>query len=390
MPFSSTPAKVKKALGIVLTLATGAQANMEVYNRIRGDPIAQESRKAVAQYLGSLSDSAREQAPENIRQVWATQGVQHAVLQQAMALLRQTLTQSDGMSDAKDLLRSIGTDLKRFTNTDVSGQIVSAKSLLLGSAAVADIKRLANQEENIAGSLGRTTDNMYSENSRDDKLPGHVYSFVQSMIEKHRDEISPHYFFVFNPSTTWHPEFDNLNLRTPIGDCFLGYHHDLDQLVAFIAEIARPKLGSKPIMHILIPTTSHIAITQSLTFPRAMGSFRITGQLSDSGLPFVYICTPLDQDRQSLRFIDFLKPKPCCALFQRAGLLLPVVKQWLSKSFEPIYFEEPFLKKPQLGHFAAYHFAYVKVAPILPRTQGKPNDIRQKDTRFWRSEYLVD
>ncbi|KAM0523048.1 hypothetical protein ACHAPE_001539 [Trichoderma viride] len=142
---------------------------------------------------------------------------------------------------------------------------------------------------------------MYSENSRDDKLPGHVYSFVQSMTEKHRDEISPHYFFIFNPSTTWHPEFDNLNRRNPLGDCFLGYHHDLDQLVAFIVGIARPKLGSKPTMHILIPTTSHIAITQSLTFPLAMGPFLITGQLSDSGVPFVSICTPLDQDRQSLR-----------------------------------------------------------------------------------------
>lgn len=141
-------------------------------------------------------------------------------------------------------------------------------------------------------------------------------------------------------------------------------------------------------MHILIPTTSHIAITQSLTFPLAMGPFRITGQLSDSGLPLVYICTPLDQNRQSLRFIGFLKPKPCWALFQRAGLLLPVSKQWLSKSFEPIYFEEPFLKKPQLGHFAAYQFAYVKVAPIPPRTLGIPNDVRQKDTQFWRSEYM--
>jgi hypothetical protein len=181
MTFSSIPTKVTEALGIFLTLAMGAQANMEVYNMIRGDPIAQESRKAVAHYLGSLSDSAREQALSNIRQVWVTQGVQNAVLQQAMALLRQTLIQSDGMSDAKDLLRSIGTCLKSSTNTDVSGQIVSAKSLLLGSVAVVYIKRFANQEENIAGSLGRITHNMYSEDSRDDKLPGYVYSFVRSI-----------------------------------------------------------------------------------------------------------------------------------------------------------------------------------------------------------------
>lgn len=182
---------------------------MDIYSRIRGDPEGLRANETIAQYLSKLSASEKAQAIASIRQVRATQGVEGAVLQQTMAALRQTMTLDFGMAniamemnDTDNVLRLIAVDLHKVGKPSVFGQIVGAGGLFLGSAAVAYMKRLAEQAENIASSLGRIADNVYSENSRGDKFPGHVHSFVRSMIEKHQTDTVPHYFFVSNQSTT--------------------------------------------------------------------------------------------------------------------------------------------------------------------------------------------
>lgn len=129
-------------------------------------------------------------------------------------------------------------------------------------------------------------------NARGDKFLCYAHSFVRSMMEKHQTEQTPHYFFVFNQSTNWHAIFDDFNRDDPLGDRFLGYSHDLDELVAVIVGSVRPRLGLIPIVHILMPNISPFAITEPLSFPE-MGPFRVTGELDESGLPFVYLCMPL-------------------------------------------------------------------------------------------------
>jgi hypothetical protein len=61
----------------------------------------------------------------------------------------------------------------------------------------------------------------------------------------------------------------------------------VDELVDFLIRVARPRLGPHPILHILIPAVSQLAITESLTFPDEIGPYRVSGQLGDTGIPNV-------------------------------------------------------------------------------------------------------
>lgn len=228
-------------------------------------------------------------------------------IKQAELIVRQTLTQAQKMAEItaemgnmNRTMQSIAIDLKSFTKPSVLNQIMASGALLTNNAAVVQIKRLADQAERAANSLDRIGDNMYSENSRGDKFPGHIHSYVRSMIERHQDDNTSHYFFVFNQSTTWHPKFDDIRRGDPLGPQFLGYYSDLDVLVAFIVEEARPRIGPEPIIHILVPTIGQLAITESLTFPDEMGPFCLDGQLGESGLPFVYLCFPLEKGSQKV------------------------------------------------------------------------------------------
>ena len=309
-----------------------------------------------------------------------------ATLEQAAATIGQTMAQTEGMANistelgnisteignTNKVLQSIATNLKSFAKPSVFGQIMNVGALITSSAAVAHIKRLADQAERMAKSLDRIADNVYSENSRGDKFPVHVHSYVRSMIEKHRQDETPHYFFVFNQSTTWHAKFDDINRADPLGNHFLGYRCDLDELVAFIVDDARPRLGPRPIIHTLIPTISQLAITESLTFPNEMRPFCVDGQLGESGLPFVYLCTPLDRDRQNLCHIGSLRPRPRWVLYQQAGLCLPIIGRWLSTPLEPVYFEDPYFAVTTSTGLGLYASAYFETTPVPPRTLGQP------------------
>ncbi|OHF02297.1 hypothetical protein CORC01_02290 [Colletotrichum orchidophilum] len=314
--------------------------------------------KTIEKYLQQQHELGQNQYQASLNQASASLGVQCGILQELLTRNGEFATQ---LGDMTGVLRSISTDLKSFTKPGVFGQIVEIGGLATGNAAVAQIQRLADQAEKMAMSLDKIGDNMYSENSRGDKFPGHVHSFIRSMIEKHQEEKTPHYFFVFNQSTTWHAKFDDIKRADPLGDHFLGYSHDLDELVAFIVEDARPRLGSEPIVHILIPTISQLAIIESLTFPEGMGPFCVTGQLGESGLPFVYLCTPLD--RANLRHIGSLMPKPRWMLRQQVGLCLPIVHQWLSTHLEPVYFEDPYFQSVVFASLWLYESDYTPVEP---------------------------
>jgi hypothetical protein len=61
-------------------------------------------------------------------------------------------------------------------------------------------KKFADQAERIADSLERIGDHIRSRNLREYDFPGHVHSFVRSMIERHQGDV-PHYFFIYNPGT---------------------------------------------------------------------------------------------------------------------------------------------------------------------------------------------
>jgi hypothetical protein len=100
------------------------------------------------------------------------------------------------------VLESIATYRKSFAKPSVFSQIMNVVALITGDAAVAHIKRLADQAEKMAKSLHWIADNVCSENSCGDKFLGHIHSYLRNMIEKYQHIEVPHYFFVFNQRTT--------------------------------------------------------------------------------------------------------------------------------------------------------------------------------------------
>ncbi|KAI8648044.1 hypothetical protein NCS56_01535900 [Fusarium sp. Ph1] len=228
----------------------------------------------------------------------------------------------------------------------VVGQIFNLGSLLTDMAAVVEIKRLADNTEMMAGTLQGIENNLSSINSRGDYFPQHVYSYVRMMIERHAHDDVPHYFFVFHEGHEWHPKFEDLRRQIPLGHHFVGYQDDLDQLCAFLVEEFRPRIGTEPVLHILMPTVKPLAITESLTFPDAMRPFCIEGQKGEGGVPFVFMCTPLPEDRQHMKHIGALQPKPREVLLQRLGPRLPIIGNFTSKNLEQQFFEQtPWYKR---------------------------------------------
>lgn len=190
------------------------------------------------------------------------------------------------------------------------------------------------------------------------------------MIEKHQEEKVPHYFFIFNQGTEWQPKFDDLNRTDPLGPHYLGYSHDLDELVDFLTSTARPQLGPNAIFHILIPVVSQLAITESLTFPDEMGPFRVSGQIGEGGMPIVYLCMPLQKDRANFRGIGSLRPRPRWVLLQRAGICAPILGRWLSTCLEPVYFDNPSFAIPTMVDTPLYCSIYTECEPVPPRKLG--------------------
>ncbi|KAL3494678.1 hypothetical protein BJX62DRAFT_233969 [Aspergillus germanicus] len=275
--------------------------------------------------------------------------------EQTKAIIAQTARQVEGfagiasqMDKTNHMLKSIANELKVLSKPDLFNQIMGA-GLPTDSIAWPITRILKTRAE--TNSPATSTD-------------------VRSMIEKHQEDKTPHYFFVFNQSTTWHPKFDDIKRADPLGEQFLGYYHDLDVLVDFIVSTARPRLGPEPVIHILIPTISQLAITESLTLPEGVGPLRVDGQLGESGLPMVYLCMPLAADRELVRNIGLLRPRRRWVLCQRVGICLPIIGRWLSTPLEPVFFEEPTYSVTISVGFPVYMAFYIETHPVPPRTLG--------------------
>jgi hypothetical protein len=273
--------------------------------------------------------------------------------------------------NTNELLESMAHCMKSYGKASVVGQVFKLGGLLTDMAAVAEIKRLADNTEMMAGTLQGIENNLSSINSRGDYFPQHVYSYVRMMIERHAHDGLPYYFFVFHEGHEWHPKFEDLRRQTPLGHHFIGYEDDLDQLCAFLVEEFRPRIGPEPVLHILIPTVKPLAITESLTFPDAMRPFCIEGQKGEGGVPFVFMCTPLPEDRQHMKHIGALQLKPRWVLLRRMGPRLPIIGNFTSKNLEQEFFEHPPWYKAEQVDIGIYTSYCRRCDPIPPRILGQ-------------------
>lgn len=299
-------------------------------------------------------------------------GTQAEVSREQLGQILNVLQGLESRAEASnETLRSIADAIKTFGKPSVVGQILSIGGLLTEAAAVAAIKRLADNTEKIAGSLCGIDQNLNSVNSRGDYFPQHVHSYVRTMIERHTADEVKHYFVVFHQGHEWHPKFEDLQRRDPLGPQFIGYRDDMDELCAFLVDEVRPRVGQEPVLHILMPTVKPLAITESLTFPDAMRPFYIEGQKGDGGVPYVFMCTPLPDDRQHLKYIGALQPKPRWVLLQQAGLCLPFIGRYTSTSLEPQFFEEPYYTAITTTSLLLYSSLYCPCDPVPPRMLGE-------------------
>jgi hypothetical protein len=85
-------------------------------------------------------------------------------------------------------------------NTTTAG-IVAAQlyNIYVGERAIKEMKKMGTHLKRIAESLD-------SAHSRGDSFPLAVYNFVLSKIRSHQASKIPHYFFIYNPETDWHPK----------------------------------------------------------------------------------------------------------------------------------------------------------------------------------------
>jgi hypothetical protein len=91
--------------------------------------------------------------------------------EQTKAIIAQTARQVEGfagiasqMDKTNHMLKSIANELKVLSKPDLFNQIMGAGLLLTNSAAVAQIKRLADETARVADGLDRLADNAYSKN----------------------------------------------------------------------------------------------------------------------------------------------------------------------------------------------------------------------------------
>ena len=261
-----------------------------------------------------------------------------------------------------------------YHRPDIYGQITA---FFASAEAIKQIKRLADQAEKIASSVAGIEQNLQSVNARGDYFPIHVHSYVRMMIERHATDTVPHYFAVFNKGSQWHPKFSELERASPLGQQFVGYKTDLDELCAFLAEIVRPRVGPRAVLHILMPTIGPLAMAEAVKFPDAMRPFLVEGQLGDAGTPFVWLCTPEQNDRDCLRGIGVLKQREVYVMVGNVGIGLPIIGRWLTVPIEPRYFIDPGYRLNTLVGLILVNGAYMFWQLEPPRTLGQPT------TRPW-------
>lgn len=279
--------------------------------------------------------------------------------------------QSTHFGDIQDELESIKKLLTNFSRVNIAGQL---SGVFAEADAIAQIRRLADQAEKMAGSLKAIEQNLNAINMQGEKFPQHVHSYVRMMIDKHSAEEVPHYFAVFHRGTQWHAAFHELDRANPLGPNYLGHRADLDELCAFLVEEVRPQIHSDSVLHILMPSTKPVAILEAVKFPEAMRPFFIDGERGDEGSPFVWLCTPEQYDQEHLRHIGILKQREIYVLQARVGV--PILSSWfdsLSYISEPKFFIDPYyrLSTDVTLWVAGGVYRFCGLEP--PRTLGQPS-----------------
>ncbi|KAH6977672.1 hypothetical protein EDB80DRAFT_738273 [Ilyonectria destructans] len=239
------------------------------------------------------------------------------------------------MRGQTELLENFQSQLRTFQRREIFGQLAAFST---STAAVYQIKRLADQTERVAGSLRGIELLLKSEHVRGQHFPRHVHSYIRLLIETYTSDTIPHYFTVFNHGDLWHPDFADIQRGDPLGPSYLGHKTDLDELCAFLAEEVRPQVGPEAVLHVVMPSVGPLSLEEAIRFPEAMRPFKIDGQTGDGGTKLVYICAPEVQDQECLNGVGVLRQREIWRMDGAIGIpFTPLVTSFHQYFVDPTY-----------------------------------------------------
>ncbi|GAD96545.1 hypothetical protein FG10452.1 [Paecilomyces variotii No. 5] len=181
------------------------------------------------------------------------------------------------------------------------------------------IKRIGASLERIGGEL-EIANAAKIQGWENEGFGAHVYNFVrnemlQATSRTQKEQAGAmqqhHYFYVWNPDTTWYPVFEERNRVDPLGPNFGGYSHDL-ATICLRMRIDRETLiekeshGRTAQFHLLIPAYSPIVIDHPIAFHDSLLPLTITGQRHRQ-VDCVWLNLRVCQRALNLQFIGVLE-----------------------------------------------------------------------------------
>lgn len=110
----------------------------------------------------------------------------------------------------------------------------------------------------------------------------YVHSLIEAEIRAHSHSNLGHRFYIYNPDTSWHSNFDDVVGNQPLPASFGGYAADLDAIFLLMwanhqTLVESTESGADMIFHLLVPTYQAYAIDDPLVIGGGLGPLVING-----------------------------------------------------------------------------------------------------------------
>lgn len=126
------------------------------------------------------------------------------------------------------------------------------------------------------------------------KFGKHVYDFVSHTMRSSTSRGERHLYFLYHPGNNWHPKFEKLARKKPLGSSFLGTSDSLDAIVTYMRFFRWFLEGNKKqkpaVFHLLMPAYRTTVIKDPLEFPD-LGTLVIHGEKPDTN-PYTWLNLP--------------------------------------------------------------------------------------------------
>ncbi|KIL90099.1 hypothetical protein FAVG1_06837 [Fusarium avenaceum] len=168
-----------------------------------------------------------------------------------------------------------------FVTTFETAAIAAIPLLLLDLAQ--SIKRVGASLDAIRSELAISNVSQVQGWS-DGGFGGYVHLFVKSEMASANETAGDkkHFFYIWNPDSDWHPNFEKRQSEDPLGPTFGGYHHDLAAICLRMRTdretlITTTDHGHTAVLHLVVPAYCPIVVDTLIAFTEELLPLTITG-----------------------------------------------------------------------------------------------------------------